>query len=392
MRLTDITIRALKPPERGQRDYWDDALSGFGLRVSQGGTKTFILLQNGNRRSLGRFPQISLAQARGDARKRLAHFELGHTLSAANFCDALDEYIEQHVHKNNKPSSAYEAERVLRRHFTFGNKSLDDIQARDIMRVIDALLPSAANHAFTQARAFFRWCMRRRYLSRNPLEHLVLPNKAVSRDRVLTDNELRLIWHAAQLFPFPFGIIVSLLILTGQRLGEVSTLRWEYIDLDQRIVTLPAAIVKNNTQHVFPLSDMASDLIKTIENSGGYLFPAKSGGGCYSGYNKSKGRFEEACNAALAKELKDDSAALKHWTLHDLRRTFSTIHARIGTPPHVTEALLNHKTGTRSPIQRIYDRHTYLPEMRAAIANYEMHLTKILEPRASSASEITPVR
>ena len=79
------------------------------------------------------------------------------------------------------------------------------------------------------------------------------------------------------------------------------------------------------------------------------------------GHNKAKGRFDDLC-------------PLPHWTLHDLRRTFATIHARIGTPPHVTEALLNHKTGTRSPIQRIYDRHTYLPEMRTAMSNYDRYL------------------
>ena len=378
MRLTDITIRGLKAPEHGQRDYWDDNLPGFALRVSQGGTKTFILLQNGNRRALGRFPQMSLAQAREDARKRLAHIELGHTLATATFRDALDEYIKQHVRKNNKPSTAYEAERVLRRHFTFGAKSLDAIHAQNIMHIIGELPPSAANHAFTQARAFFRWCTRRRYLSRNPLEHLALPYKAVSRDRVLSDDELRIIWHVAQEFPSPFGDIVSLLILTGQRLGEVSALRREYIDFEQQIVTLPAAIVKNNTSHVFPLSDMACELIKTFKNSVGYLFPAKTGDGCYIGYNKAKGRFEKACNAVLAKQFKDDDAALKHWTLHDLRRTFSTIHARIGTPPHVTEALLNHKTGTRTPIQRVYDRHTYLPEMRGAINKYTLHLAQVI--------------
>ena len=70
---------------------------------------------------------------------------------------------------------------------------------------------------------------------------------------------------------------------------------------------------------------------------------------------------------------------MPHWTLHDLRRTFSTIHARIGTAPHVTEAILNHKTGTRSPIQRIYDRHTYLPEMRVAMSNFENFVTTLLK-------------
>ena len=97
MLFTDIAIRALKAPETGQRDYWDDNLSGFGIRVSHGGTKTFILLLNGNRRSLGRFPLVSLAQARQDAKKLMAERELGRTFSPITFKDALEQYIEQHV-------------------------------------------------------------------------------------------------------------------------------------------------------------------------------------------------------------------------------------------------------------------------------------------------------
>lgn len=377
MHFTDIAIRALKLPERGQRDHWDDDIPGFGIRVSQGGTKAFVLLLNGNRRSLGRFPQVTLADARKEAKKLLAQVELGHTFTSTTFGDALDDYIAQHVKKNNKASTAYETERSLRKHFQFGSKLLDKIRAPDIMRIVDALSPSAANHAFAHARAFFRWCVRRRYIDRSPLEYLSLPNQVVSRERVLADQELRIVWNTAQAFPFPFGNIVSLLILTGQRCGEISALRREYIDLDQRIITLPAEIVKNNTTHAFPFGAMALAIIKTVDTDTGYLFPATTGEAGYDGHNKAKARFEEACNEALATETGDSEAELKHWTLHDLRRTFSTIQARIGTPPHVTEALLNHKTGTRSPLQRIYDRHTYLPEMRTAIAMYESSLTKL---------------
>lgn len=378
MRFTDIALRAIAPPDRGQRDYWDDGMRGFGMRVSQGGSKTFVILHNGNRRTLGRFPDLSLAKAREQARKLLAQVELGRTFSNTTFAEAFEAYIELHVHKNMKASSAYEAERVLRRHFDFGSKILDAIHTAEIMRIVDRLPPSAANHAFTHLRAFFRWCLRRRYIDRHPLEHLSLPNRVTPRDRVLTDGELRIIWHTAKDFPFPFGIIVMLLILTGQRVGEISALRWQYIDLNERLVTLPPAIVKNNSVHTFPLGDAALEIVMRLDRHHEFLFPSKTGVSGYDGHNKSKAKFEKACNANLSHATDDVDAALDHWTLHDLRRTFSTIQARIGTPPHVTEALLNHKTGTRSPIQRVYDRHTYLPEMRAALTGYEQHIIGLL--------------
>ena len=389
MRLTDISIRALKAPDTGQRDYWDDTIKGFGVRVSQGGRKTFILLLNRNRRAIGKFPSMSLAKAREDARKMLAQVELGHTFTSTTFNEALESYIEQHVKKNNKPSTAYEAERVLRRHYHFGSRPLDAIKGNEIMRIVDALPPSAGNHAFTHARSFFRWCVRRRYIDRHPLEAVPLPNKPASRDRVITDTELRVIWNVAQSFPFPFGHIVSLLILTGQRVGETSALRWDYIDHDQRLITFPGIIVKNNTTHTFPFGEMADAVIRSIPRADDFAFPSRTTGKGFDGHNKSKYRFEKCCDAAWQQLMKDANATMDHWTLHDLRRTFSTIHARIGTPPHVTEALLNHKTGTRSPIQRIYDRHTYIPEMRAAIGNYENYLTSQLKISATISAQLT---
>lgn len=379
MHLTDIAIRALKAPETGQLDYWDDNLKGFGVRVSQGGRKTFILLLNRNRRALGKFPQLSLAQARAEAKKLLAEVELGRTFSSVTFADALEDYLTQHVRKNTRPTSAYEIERVLRRNYNFGSKTLDSIKAPQVMRIVDALGPSAGNHAFKNIGAMFRWCVRRRYMDRNPLESIPLPNKTPSRDRVLTDAELRVIWRVAQDFPFPFGAIVLLLIATGQRVGETSALQWSYIDHDQRLITFPGPIVKNNTTHTFPFGDTAANVIAAVPRTGDFLFPSRTEGKGFDGHNKSKSHFEKRCNEAWAKLANDDEAVMAHWTLHDLRRTFSTIHARIGTPPHVTEALLNHKTGTRSPIQRIYDRHTYIPEMRTAMGNYDKHLTALLK-------------
>ena len=120
------------------------------------------------------------------------------------------------------------------------------------------------------------------------------------------------------------------------------------------------------------------EIIKRTPRISTYLFPSIDGTAAYVGHNKAKGRFADCCNTVWKKH--PDDTPIDHWTLHDLRRTFSTMHARIGTPPHVTEAMLNHKTGTRSPIQRIYDRHTYIPEMKVATAKYEAHLDTILQP------------
>ncbi len=224
----------------------------------------------------------------------LAEVELGRTFSTSTFAEALEHYLEQHVRKNNKQSSAYEAERVLRRHYRFGSRNLDSIRAPEIMRIIDALPPIAANHAFTHARAFFRWCVRRRHLDRSPLEGLALPNKPATRDRVLTDAELRVIWTVAQGFPSPFGQIVAMLILTGQRVGETSAMRWDHIDLAQRLITFPGPVVKNNTAHTFPFGASAAAVIASVPKTGEFLFPSRVDGKGFDGHNKAKARFEKS--------------------------------------------------------------------------------------------------
>lgn len=235
-----------------------------------------------------------------------------------------------------------------------------------------------ANHAFVAIRMLFRFARQRRLVDANPLEGMSLPYTARSRDRVLSDDELRRVWSAAQAFPFPFGSIVLILILTGQRLGEISGLKWSWIDERKMTISLRSEITKNSTRHTVPYGAMVQAILDRTPRMAEFLFPSLDGTAAYVGHNKAKGKLYDACNASLRQDTRDETADMDHWTLHDLRRTFSTIHARIGTAPHVTEALLNHKTGTRSPIQRVYDRHTYLPEMRAALKNYEAHLASII--------------
>lgn len=368
--LTEITIRNLPIPEHGQQDHWDTSLPSFGIRCSQGGSRTFILLKNKRRIVIGRYPIISLQQARAEARRRLAEFTLGHVQpSSMPFDEAVELYLSTNF-ADAKKTTAYEARRLLKVVFlpVFRKRSIETIMTQEIVAVIDPILksgrPSAARHAYAQIRAFFGWALTRRYIHATPLQWLKAPAKATKRDRVLSELELAKIYAAAQVWGFPFGHIVVLLIRTGQRRGEIAALKWDYVDFGDLTVTLPAAATKNKIEHTFPITEETAGFLQSIPRSGPYLFPARNSDGPFCGWSRVKSSFEEA-------------AAVPGWGLHDLRRTFSTRLALLRVPPHVIERILNHVSGEISGIAAIYNRWSYLPEMREAMLTYEQELIRI---------------
>ena len=160
-----------------------------------------------------------------------------------------------------------------------------------------------------------------------------------------------------------FGGIVKPLILTGQRRGETAALQSSWIKADT--ITLPKEITKNGREHTFPIGTMAASILAEHSTSGS-LFLARWKQTNFSGWSKSK--------AAL-----DKLSGVSGWTLHDLRRTFATNLAALGTPIHVTERLLNHVSGTQSGIVAVYQRHSYMPEMRKAVEAWERHLRALVE-------------
>lgn len=372
--LTDLTLRNLEPPAGGQTTYWDTGLAHFGIRISQGGAKTFCILvgpeHNRRRISIGRYPVISLQEARTEAKKRLAQHTLGTHNTTIGFAEGLKLFLETHCKQNNKPSTYKSTERLLRRHFLprFQSQGLQNITTQDIAPLIDRLLrtPAEANHAYTAAKTFFRWAQRRRYIQYNPLEGLEKPAKSSKRERVLSDTELAKIIEGAQEFPFPFGTIVLLLLLTGQRRMEIGGMRREFIDPEEKTIIFPANYTKNNRQHVFPLGPWALEVVSKVPNGGALLFPGRyDQSKPYNGWAKSKRQFDAACGVT-------------NWSLHDLRRTWATKAAEWRVcAPHITEMILNHVSGgTLSPIARVYNVWTYMPEMREAMFNYEQALPR----------------
>ncbi len=369
--LTDLTIRNLKAPEQGQRMYLDKNLPGFGVRVSQGGTKTFTLM-HGPRRELtkiGRFPILSLASARDQARNILAEEQLGiRRPKAPRFDEALDLFITKHCEAKNRARTAAETDRLLRKHFlpSLRNLTLDDISSARISGILDDLIdtPSTARHAFVAVRTFLRWCAKRGYIANSPIALMDAPASATSRDRVLKDAELVAIYRKALSQGCTGGNIVRLLILTGQRRGEIGALRGEWIDRTSRTVTLPSEITKNGRAHTFPYGDMVAAIVENLP-TGGFLFPARGADNerSYNGWSKLKTSVD---------------AGVAEWTLHDLRRTFATNLASLSVPPHVIERLLNHTSGMISGVAAIYNRFSYLGEMRAAVECWERHLAALL--------------
>ncbi len=372
--LTDLALRRLKPTAT-QVSYWDKSLPNFGIRVSPGGAMTWVLLLGSNRQriSIGRYPTISLAQARTEAKRILAEHTLGRRMSqTVSFPEALATYVSTHLINNR---TGYESERVLTKHFlpVLKSKKLTDIHFQHLSPIIDRIKTApAANHVYFEARTFFNWAVKRHYISASPLAGSTQPHPTTTRDRVLTHEELKRVWQAASQIGYSYGSIVQLLILTGQRRGETSAIRRSYIQ--DGAISFPATIVKNRRRHVFPLGTVALQVLAGIPNTGDRLFPARATEDeTYSGWSAGFVQLQSL-------------SGVSDFTLHDLRRTFATNLASLRVPIHVIERLLNHTGGTISGVAAIYNRFSYAQEMREAIELWEQHLTAILTgemPRAA---------
>ena len=178
----------------------------------------------------------------------------------------MDEFIAKYAKR--KTRSWHETERLLTREFARPWKHLlvGQISRRDVIKILDDIVargsPSAANHAFAAVRKLFSWCVERDYIEHSPCFGLRAPSKFVRRDRVLSEDELLAIWSAARQMGYPFGRAVQLLILTGQRRGEVMGMRWPDLDLKEKRWIIAAERNKSGRDHVVPLTAAVEDLIK----------------------------------------------------------------------------------------------------------------------------------
>jgi integrase len=252
-----------------------------------------------------------------------------------------------------------------------------EISRRDIIDLLDAICdrgaPIMANRTLAAVRKFFNWCVERDVLPNSPCTGVRAPAVETARDRVLSDAELSLIWRAGAHLGYPWGPLVHLLMLTGQRVNEIARLRWAEIDARDRCLTLGAERVKNAQVHEVPLAEVANALLADLPrmaNDHDLVF-VSAAEVAVSSFSRAKARLDSEIFALSGEKL-------ARWTFHDLRRSMASGLARLGVELHVIEKILNHKSGTFRGVVGVYQRHDFAVEKRRAMELWSQHLMSMV--------------
>ena len=264
----------------------------------------------------------------------------------------------------------------------WGARRLDQITDTDIIAVLDGIsarTPILANRLHAVLHKLFDWARSRKLVAANPCVGIERPAREQSRDRVLDDKELRKVWLAADGLGHPYAGIVKLLILTGQRRNEIAGLHWSEIDLDKGVIHLPPARTKNGLAHDVPLSASAVAIITGLRRlaDADLVFTIKR---------------QPITGFSRMKERLDKASGVTDWTLHDIRRTVASGLQRLSVRLEVTEAVLNHKSGSMAGIVSVYQKHTYAPEKRTALEAWASYVTELVENEHKRPTNVTPIR
>jgi integrase len=417
MKLSATNVRTLKvPPGKTEAVFFDDDVKGFGVRVKPSGSRSYILawkVGGEHRRiTIGSITDIDFGKAKNQAKDYKADVRRGEDpvaniknakLATAQTFEATALKFLDTLRERYRPRAFKEIERHLTKHASPLNKRpVSKVTRHDIAAVIEAVTKNSgavtANRVRTSLSTFYSWCLQRGHADANPVIGTE-KNKEQSRDRVLTPSELRLIWNA--LGDDQYGAIVKLLMLTGQREREIGDL--SRTEINEALIILPPERTKNGRPHVVPLASAALALIEKQEQDGERDLIFGRGEGGFSGWSKSKERLDEWIKEA------NGGKAIRHWTLHDLRRSFATyaggglpahmleklpkqekeLARGLGILPHVVEAILNHVSGHKAGVAQVYNRSTYEREKRQALDLWANHLAEITNVRATN---VTPLR
>jgi integrase len=396
MKLTAGTIKSLSlPAGKSELLVFDDAVPGFGLRLRDGGARSYIfqykLGDKQRRMTLGLASAIPIAKARATAETLYAQTKLGvdpagaraeAKIKAAETFEAAAAPFLARQRERLRPRSYADVERHLLMYArVLHGLQLASINRRDIAACLTKITTDngavTANRVRTTLSSLFAWAIGAGMLEHNPVTG-TNRNDESARDRVLSPAELRLIWN--ELGDDHYGSIMKLLALTGQRAGEIAGLRWS--EVRDNAVLLSAERTKNSRQHSVPLSEAARAIIEAQPrrvNADGkprdLIFGL--GDGPFDGWSK-------CGNMLNARITKASGKPLSHWTAHDLRRSFATHAAEMGIQPHIIEAVLNHISGHKAGVAGVYNRAAYEPEKRAALERWADQLLSWVEGRESN--------
>jgi len=409
MTMTSKSVERIPTPAK-ETIFWDESFRSFGVRVSPKGTRSwtcFVRIKPAMRGlkaveaqlTLGRFPRVSLAEARDKARKAMASAEDGIdprdkrvTPGGENSFYALVEYYLTHYVKVNCRESTYaQYERQLR----LPRQRWGDLPAAAVtVQMIEDLVDEVAGRRLRKSkrgggalreadnmlatlRACFRFGVKRRKLSADPTFGIDRRAKYEPRQRALSKPELVALWNACEKIGWPFEGVFKLVLLTGQRPGECAGMEWRELDTEQRLWTIPGSRTKNGKPSLVHISDQALDVIRAQpRTSPRFVFSTNGRTPVRDWYPASQ---LTAAHMAAA-----SGGEVEHWTPHDLRRTFMTGLASMGVSESVADRVLNHINGSSADaIRRVYQTYAYMPERQAALALWGNHVDDLVHGRGA---------
>jgi len=417
VKLTALAVARLTPPPKGQIDYFDTSMPSFGLRLSPKGTRTYFLMTRihgrlsrltlGQAKTSEDCPGLTLAEARakagewadlaasGQDPRQLRQEEKAIAVAVASntFETVAKRFMQQHAEPNLAASTCREYKRVLLGADTsaWKHRPVASITRADVRAVLDSMVErgsaGAANNTLAYLSKFFNWCAEKDLLEIPPTDRLKKPGPKNIGDRTLSASEIREVWDAFEHEGGTFGDLFKLLLLTGQRRGEVAGMRAREITYEGEEPIrweIPKERTKNGRPHIVPLSPQAAAIIKDRKTIGdeGFLF-SYTGKTPVSGFGKIKARVDVHITN---KRKEADLPPLPAWDLHDLRRTMVTMmNEALRIPPHVVEACVNHVSGmAKAGVAGVYNKALYLEERKSAFAAWGTYWTHLWQGRATS--------
>ncbi|MDP5309137.1 tyrosine-type recombinase/integrase [Paracoccus spongiarum] len=407
MKLTAASVDKLQPTDKRQ-EIPDALCTGLYFVVQPTGKKGWQVRYRHSgthrRMTLGAYPVLSLADARQRARDALAAASEGRDpaeeVRAAKAPKPEDDRDKIKVligqyHKRHLASLKSGA--VVRRELDrfvvaeWGERDIHSINKRDVIDLLDDIADSGrfvtANRVRAYLNKFLNWAVERDIIPMSPATGVKPVAKEPSRDRVLTDDEIRWFWTACEAEGFPWGPLGKVLLLTGQRLNEAAQITDSEIRGD--LWHLSADRTKNGRVHDVPLSGAVRDVLAGVDRIAGkpgFIFTT-TGTTPVSGFYKARATLADAMQKAAAED-RGEPVEIPRWTFHDLRRTAATGMARLGIPVRVTEAVLNHVSGTGGGIVGVYQRHNYAEEKRAALDAWASYVTQLVEGKPGNVVRI----
>jgi integrase len=384
--------REVEVPRKGQTDYFDTEVTGLGLRVSAGGTKSWFVMYryHGDRRrlTLGSSDNLSAAAARKLASRKLGEVATGTDPAAEkraareahSFAELAALYIDMHA--KPKKRTWQEDQKMLDYDLLPAWRHLKaaEITRRDVNKVLDTITTRGAAVRANRVRALiskiFNFAIGRDIVEYNPVQGVPRPADEAGRDRMLSEREIDVFWHELDNEPAKIGAIFKVALLTSQRKTEVLGMMWDELDLDNGWWTIPADRAKNGLAHRVPLESQALQILRGIKKEANDPVFVFRGGK----HGQPIANLQKRMQALRAR------TGIGDFKFHDLRRTAASHMTGLGIPRLVVSKILNH---AEQGVTAVYDRHSYDSEKRDALARWDRRVAEIVEAQTLDKAEAT---